>query len=73
MDQLTAVFERRPSGWWIAFIEELPGVNTQGETLEEARENLQEALWLVVETNRELAREQSGGREVIGEPFALAR
>ena len=38
MDQLTAVFEQRPSGWWIAFIEELPGVNTQGETLEEARE-----------------------------------
>lgn len=65
--------ERRPGGRWIAFIEELPGVNTQGETLDEARENLREALWLIVETNRELAREQSEGREVIREPFALAR
>lgn len=73
MDQLTAVFEQRPSGWWIAFIEELPGVNTQGETLDEARENLQEALWLILDTNREFAREQSEGREVIREPFALAR
>jgi predicted RNase H-like HicB family nuclease len=72
MNQLTAVFEQRPSGWWIAYIEEVPGVNTQGETLEEARENLQEALQLVLETNREIAREQSAGHEVIREPFVLA-
>lgn len=72
MHQLTAVFEQRPNGWWVAYIEELSGVNTQGETLEEARVNLQEALSLVVETNREIAREQSAGREVIREPFALA-
>lgn len=72
MGQLTAVFEQRPSGWWIAYIEELPGVNTQGATLDEARENLQEALALVVETNRALAREQSAGRAVIREPIALA-
>ncbi len=71
MGQLTAVFERTES-WWIASIEEVPGVNTQGETLEEARENLREALRLVLETNREIAREQSEGREVIREPFALA-
>ena len=71
MDQLTAVFERTDR-WWIASIEEVPGVNTQGETLEEARENLREALRLVLETNREIAREQSEGREVIREPFALA-
>jgi predicted RNase H-like HicB family nuclease len=50
----------------------VPGVNTQGETLEEARKNLREALRLVLETNREIAREQSAGREVIREPFALA-
>ncbi len=71
MDQLTAVFERTDR-WWIASIEEVPGVNTQGETLEEARENLREALRLVLETNREIAREQNEGREVIREPFALA-
>ena len=71
MGQLTAVFERTDR-WWIAYIEEVPGVNTQGETLEEARENLREALHLVLETNRAIAREQSEGREVIREPFALA-
>ena len=70
MGQLTAAFERTDR-WWIACIEEVPGVNAQGETLEEARENLREALHLVLETNREIAREQSAGREVIREPFAL--
>ena len=71
MGPLTAVFEHTDR-WWIASIEEVPGVNTQGETLEEARENLREALRLVLETNREIAREQNEGREVIREPFALA-
>ncbi len=72
MGLLTAVFEHTTDGWWIAYIEEVPGVNTQGATLEEARDNLQEALLLVLETNRDIAREESAGREVIREPFALA-
>jgi predicted RNase H-like HicB family nuclease len=54
--QFTAVFRRVPEGY-IAFVEELPGANTQGATLEEARANLQEAVTLVVETNRTLSRE----------------
>lgn len=70
MDHLTAVFERSED-WWIASIEELPGVNTQGATLDEARENLHEALRLVLETSREIAREAGAGKEVIREPFAL--
>ncbi len=72
MGPLTAVFEHTTDGWWIAYIEEVPGVNTQGATLEEARDNLQEALLLVLETNRDIAREENAGREVIREPFALA-
>jgi predicted RNase H-like HicB family nuclease len=51
---LTAVYMQVPEGY-VAFVEELPGANTQGETLEEARENLQEAVALVLEANRELA------------------
>jgi len=50
MSHLTAAFEQA-DGWWIAYIEELPGVNTQGRTLEEARENLREATRLVLEAN----------------------
>ena len=68
--QLTAVFEKVPEGY-IAFIEELPGANTQGETIEEARDNLREAVTLVLEANRELAEESISGREVIKEKMPL--
>lgn len=52
--QLTAVFKKVPEGY-IAFVEELPGANTQGTTLEEARANLTETVALVLEANRQLA------------------
>jgi predicted RNase H-like HicB family nuclease len=51
---LTAVFRRFPEGY-AAFVEELPGANTQGATLEEARANLLEATRMVLEANREMA------------------
>jgi predicted RNase H-like HicB family nuclease len=68
---LTAVFKKVPEGY-IAFVEELPGANTQGETLEEARENLREAVELVLDANRALAREEAGEGEVIREPLKIA-
>lgn len=52
--KLTAVFMRVPEGY-VGFIEELPGANTQGDTLEEARESLQEAVALVLDANRTMA------------------
>jgi predicted RNase H-like HicB family nuclease len=58
--QLTAVFVQVTEGY-VAFIEELPGANTQGATLEEARENLREAVALVAEANRELAEQSLQG------------
>lgn len=67
---LTAVFMKTPQGY-IGFVEELPGANTQGETLEETRENLQEAVALVLEANRELAEESIKGRIAIRESFSL--
>ena len=69
---LNAVFKKVPEGY-IGYVEELPGANTQGATLEEARENLREAIELVLEANRSLAREtESGDAELIREPFKLA-
>ena len=65
---LTAIFLKVPEGY-IGFVEELPGANTQGATLEEARENLEEAITLVLEANRVLARESLQGQEVIREPL----
>ena len=67
----TAVFREVPEGY-IAFVEELPGANTQGATLEEARENLREAVELVIEANRALAREELGDSQVIREPLKIA-
>ncbi len=67
----TAVFKKVPEGY-IAFVEELSGANSQGATLEEARENLREAVQLVVESNRALAREEAGTAEVIREPLKIA-
>ena len=68
--KLTAVFERVPEGY-IAFIEELPGANTQGATMEEARSNLQEAVEMVLDANRVLAEEALNGHSVIREPFVI--
>ena len=68
--KLTAVFRKFPEGY-AAFVEELPGANTQGATLEEARENLKEAVAMVLQANRELAEELLHGAEVVREPLAL--
>ena len=67
----TAVFRKVPEGY-IAFVEELPGANTQGATLDEARENLREAVEMVLEANRSLAREHAGSGDVIREPLKIA-
>ena len=69
--QFTAVFQRVPEGY-IGFVEELPGANTQGATLEEARANLHEAVEMVLQANRELIEETAGGAEVIREPFKVS-
>jgi predicted RNase H-like HicB family nuclease len=59
--KLTAVFQKTPEGY-IGFVEELPGANTQGATLEEVRQNLREAVQLVLEANRQLIAESIHGK-----------
>lgn len=68
---LTAVYRRVPEGF-IAFVEELPGANTQAATLEEARTGLREAVELVLDANRQLAEEELRGADVIREPLLLS-
>jgi predicted RNase H-like HicB family nuclease len=65
--ELTAIFRPDPAGGFVGFVEELPGANTQGETLEEARANLREAVALVLEANRALAEQSLVGVDVIRE------
>ncbi|MDQ3514107.1 MAG: type II toxin-antitoxin system HicB family antitoxin [Chloroflexota bacterium] len=71
MERFTAVFER-DGDWWMGSVEELPGANTQGRTLDEARENLRDAVSLVIEANRDLARRDAEGRDVIREEIQVA-
>ena len=70
MNKFTAVFER-DGDWWIGYVEELSGANTQGRTLEEARENLKEAVALVIEANRELTRIEVMGKDAIREELLV--
>ena len=69
--KLTKVFQKVPEGY-IGFVEELPGANTQGDTLEEARANLEEAIALILEANRALAEERIQGQDVIRESISLS-
>ncbi len=69
--QLTAVYIAAPEGGYTAFIEEIPGAISEGESIEEARENLSDALRMVLECNRELAR-QTEPAAAVREAFELA-
>jgi predicted RNase H-like HicB family nuclease len=68
--RFTANFRRTPDGY-VGFVEEVPGANTQGATLDDARANLREAVELVLEANRSMVAEESHGPSVIREPLLL--
>jgi predicted RNase H-like HicB family nuclease len=68
--QLTAVFQKVAEGY-IGFVEELPGANTQGSSMDEVRANLEEAVSLVLEANRVLSEESLKGTSVIRETMQV--
>ena len=70
--KFTAVYVKVPEGY-AAFVEELPGANTQGQTLDEARHNLTEAVAMVLDANRTLAEESILDADVIREDFGNKR
>lgn len=70
--KLTAVFEKAEEGGYIAFVEEIPGANTQGETLDEARTNLAEALQMVLDANKALSFSHGNSEDIIREDLLLA-
>ena len=72
MRQFTAIY-KKSGKWYLGWVEEIPGVNTQGRTLREAKENLREALSLILTTNRQLTRENLPRRgKVIREELSIA-
>ena len=72
---LTAIFEEVPAadgGGYTAYVEELPGAISEGDTLEEARENLRDAIELLLEANRELSGKSNSGKKLIREKIRVS-
>jgi predicted RNase H-like HicB family nuclease len=70
--RLTTIFEEAEEGGYIGYVAELPGANTQGETMDEVRENLAEAIQLILEANREQFEKQlRPGSKVTREQLVL--
>jgi len=67
--KFTAVY-KKSGKWYLGWVEEIPGVNTQGKTLKETKENLKEAILLILETNKILNKEVSKGKIII-EPISV--
>jgi predicted RNase H-like HicB family nuclease len=69
--QFTGLYKKMGK-WYLGWIEEIPGVNTQGKTLQEAKENLKEALFLVLETSRILTKNESADGKTIRENISIS-
>ncbi len=72
---LNAVFEEIPAsegGGYLAYVEELPGAISEGDTLEEARDNLRDAVALLLEANRELTNKPADGKRVRREQITVS-
>lgn len=67
--EFTAVY-KKSGKWYLGWIEEIPGANTQGKTLAEVKENLKEAVLLILETNKFLNRKETKGK-VIKESLSI--
>ena len=70
MEKFSAVFEQ-VNDWWFGYVEELPGANTQGRSLDEVRENLKETVQSIIETNRELTRRELQGKIFVQEKLIV--
>ena len=69
--EFTGLFKKMGK-WYLGWVEEIPGVNTQGKTLQEAKENLKEALFLVLETNRIITKKDSSNGKTIRKNISVS-
>lgn len=68
--EFTAIY-KKSGKWYLGWVEEIPGVNTQGKTLKEVKENLKEALLLILETNKLISKKDTKGK-VIKESLSVS-
>lgn len=66
----TAVY-KKVKNWYVGYVEELPGANSQGKTLKETRENLREAIEMILQANRDLMKKEMRGKKMIREKIAI--
>jgi predicted RNase H-like HicB family nuclease len=71
VERFTAVYEF-DGEWWIGYVEELPGANTQGRTLDEARDNLKDAVQLLIESNRQEIERLARGKRIVREELVIS-
>ncbi len=69
--QFTAIY-RKKGKWYLGWVEEIPGVNTQGKTFKETKENLKEALLLTLEINLLLSKKEIANGKIIREPLSVS-
>jgi predicted RNase H-like HicB family nuclease len=69
--KFTAIIERGESGWFVGQIEEVPAAISQGESIEELKANLLDALRLILDTNKEITEKEYSGKQVIIEELEL--
>ena len=69
--EYTAIIQKTSDGWYIGQCEQVPGAMTQGKTIEEVKENLKEAIQLVLETEKDLCRKRHEGEKFIRRKIAM--
>ena len=68
--KFTAIY-KKSGKWYLGWIEEISGVNTQGKTLKETKENLKEALLLILETNKIISHKETANGKIIKESLSV--
>jgi predicted RNase H-like HicB family nuclease len=69
--KFTAIIEKSEDGWYVGQVEEMPAAISQGKTIAELKENLLDALRLLMEVNRESVESEYKGKSVIREELVL--
>jgi predicted RNase H-like HicB family nuclease len=70
--KLTAIIETGENGWLVGQIEEIPAVISQAKSVEELKDNLKDALYLYLETQKELTDKDYSGKNIFREELILA-
>lgn len=69
--KFTAIIEQGENGWFIGQVEEIPAAISQGKTIQELKENLLDAIKLVLDTNREIVEKENTGKKIFREELVL--